>query len=57
VTEIEFTGQPVSSKIEILMGSLIATAWMFGAAFNTSTSGPFTQTNNGYFATWICTCK
>eukprot|EP00039_Didymoeca_costata_P019495 m.337755 g.337755 ORF g.337755 m.337755 type:complete len:317 (+) comp18225_c0_seq1:232-1182(+) len=44
----------VGRKVEVSFGILLCIAWALGAAFNTSNTGPFTQTDNGYFATWIC---
>lgn len=35
-----------------MLGLLLLVLWCFGAAFNTSTEGPFSATKNGYFATW-----
>lgn len=40
--------------VDLILGILLTGAWIFGAAFNTETSGIFTNINNGYFSTWIC---
>ncbi|EGD82619.1 hypothetical protein PTSG_03274 [Salpingoeca rosetta] len=44
---------PVNSKLDVILAIVLLVMWAFAAAFNTSTSGPFSATKNAYFATWI----
>eukprot|EP00043_Microstomoeca_roanoka_P008376 m.80608 g.80608 ORF g.80608 m.80608 type:complete len:275 (+) comp14215_c2_seq2:505-1329(+) len=43
----------VDPKLEMTIAMSLVILWAFGTAFNTSASGPFSATKNGYFATWI----
>jgi len=45
---------PLSRNVETSFAGLLSIGWALGTAFNTSNGGPFTTSNNGYFATWIC---
>jgi len=50
---IQMSRGSMDRRIEISAGVIMSVAWGLGAAFNTSSSGPFAQTDNGYFATWL----
>lgn len=39
--------------VDVVLAIVIVGIWVFGAAFNTSTTGVFADTGNGYFSTWI----
>ncbi|EGD73513.1 hypothetical protein PTSG_05217 [Salpingoeca rosetta] len=38
---------------DVVLSLVLVVLWAFGAAFNTSTEGPFPFTGNGYIFTWI----
>eukprot|EP00730_Choanoeca_flexa_P015496 TRINITY_DN7125_c0_g1_i2.p1 TRINITY_DN7125_c0_g1~~TRINITY_DN7125_c0_g1_i2.p1 ORF type:complete len:275 (+),score=41.45 TRINITY_DN7125_c0_g1_i2:3-827(+) len=40
-------------RADAALASLLLLLWTFGAAYNTSQEGPFNDTENGYFSTWI----
>eukprot|EP01147_Barroeca_monosierra_P010405 gene10405-2536_t len=43
----------IDPKLDAVIGAALLILWGFGAAFNTSVRGPFVQTRNGYFGTWV----
>eukprot|EP00040_Diaphanoeca_grandis_P023871 m.130417 g.130417 ORF g.130417 m.130417 type:complete len:318 (-) comp29476_c0_seq1:107-1060(-) len=49
-----FRYSPQAKNFDVHLSFVLTVCWSFGVAFNTSTGGPFTRTNNGYYSTWIC---
>eukprot|EP00041_Stephanoeca_diplocostata_P010707 m.170387 g.170387 ORF g.170387 m.170387 type:complete len:337 (+) comp18267_c0_seq1:250-1260(+) len=50
---IKFVLSPTVDWFDLHISFGLLVVWSFGAAFNTSSGGPFTKTNNGYYATWL----
>jgi len=48
-----FRYSPAAKAYDMHLSFIFTVCWSFGVAFNTSTGGPFTLTNNGYYSTWI----
>eukprot|EP00911_Craspedida_sp_UC1_P000736 UC1_evm1s563 len=40
-------------RVDTWVAGALVVLWVFGAAFNTSSTGPMSGVTNGYFATWI----
>lgn len=47
---LHFFMADLANKIALYVGLVLFVTWMFGAGFNTSSSGPFPYTGNGYLA-------
>ena len=43
----------MAKAFDIHLSFVLTLCWALGVAFNTSTGGPFTKTNNGYYSTWL----
>lgn len=48
-----FRAKPMDTRFDVHLSFTVTTIWSFGVAFNTSSGGPFTVTNNGYYSSWM----
>ncbi|EDQ91544.1 uncharacterized protein MONBRDRAFT_31530 [Monosiga brevicollis MX1] len=50
---IKFLPTGLDQRADAAFATCLILLWVGGAAFNTSQKGPFGDTENGYFATWL----